>query len=125
MHNVIFKMHIFLQQLRMQDVNPIARALTTPSNVLHVVPALVFDSSPCPLVFTVDSRELDQLLENQPPPILGFADILKRCRFACNDTSGGLTWHEIFILSAAVSGDPQIFSRSTAVASKANLNPGS
>ena len=39
-HNVIFKMHIFLQQLRVQEANPMALSISTPSNILHACPDL-------------------------------------------------------------------------------------
>ena len=117
-HNVIFKMHIFLQQLRLHEASPMAVAMSTPNNILHVCPDLVFDSTPLPLDFKVDRCELNQLLVDQPSPILGLAELLMRCLFAYNDKSAGLTWHELYILTAAVSNDPQIFCRSTAAASK-------
>ena len=96
-HNIIFKMHVFLQHQRGLEASPIAAAMTSPSNIPHVCPDLVFDSTPVPLDFKVNRGELEQLLVDQPSPILGLAKLLTHCRFSYNDKSAGLTWHETYI----------------------------
>ena len=40
------------------------------------------------------------------------------CKFSYNQHSAGYTWHELFILSAAVSNDQQVFCRTSAIAAK-------
>ena len=40
-HNIIFKMHVFLQHLRVPETSAIAAAISSPSNVLHVCPSLL------------------------------------------------------------------------------------
>ena len=62
--------------------------------------------------------EFDQYLADKSVPIQGLARMLTHCNFSYNDVTAGLTWHEIFILSGAISNYPQIFNRSSAVAAK-------
>ena len=71
-----------------------------------------------PLEFKVDRMEFDRHVVNQSSPIKGLAKLLTHCEFSYNERSAGLTWHEIFVLSGAISNDPHVFNRISAVASK-------
>ena len=118
-HNIIFRMHVQLQTMRATPAaGQMSAAFVTPTNIVHKCPITLHDIPPVPLIFEIGRTEFDQYVADQPSAIKGFSKLLTHCTFPCNDSSSGLTWHELFVIPGSISHDFFIFQKTSAVAAK-------